>query len=294
MGALGLNDTHGILRRPGVEILADSEELCWSSAFAATQRERAYEASYRAVPSHLIILHLDGHVKVDRWIGGTRESHVVAPGGMFMMPGGIDFQVRLGGVLSTVHVYLRDQVFAEVARDLSVAVLDLSPRLGERDPLLERLILGVRDELLDPGLMGDGYVDYLARAAAARIIRTTMRSAAQAPAIRFPGVGASKVARAVDYLDAHLHRAVGLDELATVLAMSESQMIALFNKTVGMPPHRFILARRVARACDLLLRSQLSLVDIALRCGFSHQEHMTRVFKRETNLTPGAYRRTVG
>ena len=297
MGALGLDDTHGILRRPGVEMLAKSEGLRWSGAFAAMQREVPYEASFPAVDAHLMILHLDGPVKVDRWLGGGHASEVIQPGGTFIMPGGIDFRVRLGGALSTVHFYLGHHVLAEVARELSASPDGpaLRPRMGGRDPLLESLILGVRDELLDPGLMGDGYVDYLARAAAARLVRMDAASSARlVPDIRCPGTGSRKIARAIAYLNAHLHRKVSLDELAGVLDISVSQMLALFKKTVGAPPHRYILTLRVARARDLLRRGDLPLVQVALACGFAHQEHMTRVFKRELNVTPGAYRRSSG
>jgi AraC family transcriptional regulator len=294
MAALGLDDTHGILRRPSVERLAHSGGLGWSSAFAATLKETPYEASFPAVPSHLIILHLDGPVTIDRWIGGSGQSHVVPPGGTFMMPGGVDFRVRLGGALSTVHLYLQPHILAEVALGLGedASCRDLAPRLSERDPLLERLVLGVRDELLDPGLMGDGYIDYLARAVAARIIRTATRGGSPTPQIKGHGPNAAKFARALDYLDAHLHRTVRLHDLAALLAMSESQLIAFFKNTTGMPPHRYIMAMRVARARASLESGRLPLADVALSCGFSHQEHMTRVFKRETKMTPGAYRRS--
>ena len=297
MGALGLDDTHGILRRPGIEIQAESAGLRWSSVFAAVQREMPYEQSFAAVSSHLIILHLDGCVKVDRWLDGRHDERVIVAGGTFVMPGGVDFRVRLGGPLSTVHLYLRDHILDEVARDLFSKQPDriaLAPLLRERDPLLERLILAIRDELLDPGLMGDGYVDCLARAAAARLVRTHAGAAAlPVPTSGRYGHGNSKVLRANDYLNAHLHRAICLDELASVVDLSVSQTITLFKRTVGTPPHRFILTLRVARARDLLRAGKVSLAEIAFACGFSHQEHMTRVFRREMGVTPGAYRRSM-
>ena len=40
-----------------------------------------------------------------------------------------------------------------------------------------------------------------------------------------------------------------------------------------------------------LLQSDLSLAEIAYRCGFTHQEHMTRLFGRKLGMTPGAYRK---
>ena len=60
-----------------------------------------------AVDDHLLILHLDGPVTVHRRLGHKDSSRVIPPGGMFTMPGGMDFEVRLGGALQTLHLYLR-------------------------------------------------------------------------------------------------------------------------------------------------------------------------------------------
>jgi AraC family transcriptional regulator len=49
---------------------------------------------------------------------------------------------------------------------------------------------------------------------------------------------------------------------------------------------------RVTRARDLLA-SRLSIAEIAYRCGFSHQEHMTRLFGRQLGVTPAAYRKSI-
>jgi AraC family transcriptional regulator len=49
---------------------------------------------------------------------------------------------------------------------------------------------------------------------------------------------------------------------------------------------------RVERA-KRMLRGGTSIIEIALTCGFTHQEHMTRIFRRAVGVTPAAYRRSV-
>jgi AraC family transcriptional regulator len=243
-----------------------------------------------------VILHLDGYVPVDRWIGGKHEGRMIAAGGTFIMPGGVDFRVRLGGSLSTVHFYLRHHVLVEVARDMlrgDPDGVELAPRFGDSDPLLERLILSVRDEMLDPDDMSGAYVDSLARSIAARLLRAPGPRDRLAPPPPDPGARDADraFARAVDYLHAHLHRAVSLDELAASVDMSVTRLTALFKRIAHAPPHRFIMGLRVERARGLLAQGDLPLAEVALACGFSHQEHMTRMFKRATSLTPAVYRR---
>ena len=285
--------THGILRLPEARIQADSSERGWTNVFASVQTERPYAESFVSVPSHLIVLHLDGYVRVERWLAGKHEGRMIAPGGTFIMPGGIDFRVQLGGGLSTVHFYLHQHILREVARDMlpgDPERFELSPRFGESDPLLERIILSVRDEMLDPDGAGPAYIDHLARAAAARLIKTATRGQMCRRETQACG-SKSTFVRAVEYLRAHLHRSITLEELAGCVDLSVSQLTSLFKKVAHQPPHRFIMGLRVERARGLLSEGSLPLAEVALACGFSHQEHMTRIFKRETSLTPAVYRR---
>jgi hypothetical protein len=66
-----------------------------------------------------------------------------------------------------------------------------------------------------------------------------------------------------------------------------------FKKATGQSPHRYVSARRVERA-KILLRSDRSLVEIALPLSFSSQANFTRAFTKATGQAPGRYRRELG
>ena len=104
--------------RPENEPIASSMARGWRSVLASIQRERPYEESYNACPDHLIILHLDSQVKVDRWVGSARDSRLISPGGLFVVPGGMNFRVRLNDPLTTAHFYLRASIVREVSAEL--------------------------------------------------------------------------------------------------------------------------------------------------------------------------------
>jgi AraC family transcriptional regulator len=59
---------------------------------------------------------------------------------------------------------------------------------------------------------------------------------------------------------------------------------------MGVSAYQYVLGLRVERAKALLCDDGQSLADIAAQCGFSHQEHMSRVFRRFTGLTPSRYK----
>src|SRR6185437_16169369 len=97
-----VDQTHGILRRPEHRVQASSDALGWTSLYASTQRESAYQGSFSPVEDHLIILHLDGPVRVSRELDGSRVQRRIQPGGLFVLPANHGFSVALDGALTTV------------------------------------------------------------------------------------------------------------------------------------------------------------------------------------------------
>ncbi len=142
-----VQETHGILLREENEIFSTSTGLGWPTLYASAQLENPYEDKFSAVDDHLIILHLDGPVPVTRGLGKSQTRRMIAPGGLFILPGGLDFSVRLEGVLNSFHVYLRKQIVEEVAADFGYDCgTDILPSMGDHDPLIERLALGLQGQ----------------------------------------------------------------------------------------------------------------------------------------------------
>jgi AraC family transcriptional regulator len=289
----GVEETHGILWRPENRIYAKSDGLGWSSLYASTQREVPYEAQYPAVQDHLIVLHLDGPVGVRRRLAGTEARKIVPPGGLFILPGGTEFGVELEGELDSLHVYLRRDLVQEVASELGVdrPGLTLVPRLGERDLLIERLALGVREALTDEDAAAGVYVDYLSRALAARLLREHSNSAPVRSNPPKGGLTPAQIAVASDFMEAHLDRPLALADIAGACGLSPTHFARRFKAALGVPPHQRLMQLRVERA-KRLLQGPLPIVEVALACGFAHQEHLTRVFRQQTGMTPASFRRS--
>jgi AraC-like DNA-binding protein len=68
-------------------------------------------------------------------------------------------------------------------------------------------------------------------------------------------------------------------------------LIRTFRKAVGVPPHSYLIHKRVERAKQLL-RSGEPVAQVALMVGFSDQSHLNMHFKRLLNVTPGRYARS--
>jgi AraC family transcriptional regulator len=84
---------------------------------------------------------------------------------------------------------------------------------------------------------------------------------------------------------------ISLEQLAVLTGLSRSHFVRAFRMSTGVPPHRWLLARRVEAAEDLLLNTKLPIAHIAGRCGFADQSHLTRTFSRMRGVSPGEWRR---
>jgi AraC-like DNA-binding protein len=85
---------------------------------------------------------------------------------------------------------------------------------------------------------------------------------------------------------------VSLDDLARETGLSHFQLIRGFARETGLPPHAYLLQRRLQQARSLIVRG-MPLVDVAAASGFADQSHLNRLFLRNFGVTPGAYARAV-
>ena len=101
---------------------------------------------------------------------------------------------------------------------------------------------------------------------------------------------AAVLQRILEHIDANRHRALRLSELGALAHMSVFHFARLFKQSTGVPPHRFVVGRRVERAKEMLASDQASIAEIGRAVGFRTASHFTTVFHRATGMTPTAYR----
>src|SRR5262249_1751867 len=95
----------------------------------------------------------------------------------------------------------------------------------------------------------------------------------------------------VEYIEEHLDGCPSLAQLAAVVGLNPYHFARQFKAATGLPPHQYVIARRVGRARQLLQAgTDLSLAEVALHSGFSDQSQFSRHFKRLIGVTPGRFR----
>lgn len=109
---------------------------------------------------------------------------------------------------------------------------------------------------------------------------------------REPRLAGWQLRRVTELIDADLAGRIQLSTLAAACGLSVGHFSRAFRQSVGMPPYRWLVQRRIDVAKSLL-RTDLPIAELALRCGFSDQSHLTRVFKHAVGQTPGDWRRAL-
>ena len=97
----------------------------------------------------------------------------------------------------------------------------------------------------------------------------------------------------LDYIEQHLDQPLSIDALAQRVALSPYHFARMFQLSVGLAPHRYVLTRRLQRAAHLLQHSHLALGEIALSCGFASASHFSNRFRQAFGATPGLYRQAL-
>ncbi len=99
-----------------------------------------------------------------------------------------------------------------------------------------------------------------------------------------------RLLRAKDRMDAASHEEWPVGRLARVSGVSEAHFARSFKEAFGVPPHRYLLTRRIERATALLRDTDLSITEIALQTGWKGLGTFGRTFRDVTGESPGAIR----
>lgn len=164
--------------------------------------------------------------------------------------------------------------------------------VGVADPAVQQLAALCDQEIGEGGAAGRLYAESLATALIVHLFRSYGVNPHKAHRV-IGGLTPLQLRRVMDYIEARLDQDLGLAELATVADLSTHHFGQAFKASMGTPPHRYLIERRVHRAKELLIGSNQSIAEVAASVGFSSQSHMTFNFRKLVESTPARYRRAM-
>lgn len=98
---------------------------------------------------------------------------------------------------------------------------------------------------------------------------------------------------AIDYVDNHFTQAhIDYNALAALCGISYTYLSKIFIKHFGMSPNRYVIAKKIQYACDLINTKCYSVGTIAEMCGFVNTYYFSRIFKKHTGVSPTEFNKT--
>jgi AraC family transcriptional regulator len=286
--------THLSVPRSGREVRATSEGLGWGSLFVSLQHEEPESIACESIKDYFLVVQLRGQARLTLNISGQSMQKRSSVGSCSLFVRNEPFSIQIGDPHDTAHIYLRSELLDRV-RDERCAAGAHKPTLesffGVTEPLLEQLAIGCVRALRQRDASSGLYVDHLAWAMAAHLVESQSDGGSIRPRTERGGLTNRQFRRVEAYIEAHLASNVRVGDLATAAGLSPVYFCQQFKLLTGIPPFRYLRLARIERAKRLLAADELPIAELALKCGFCHQEHLTHAFKTECGTTPALYRR---
>jgi len=205
-------------------------------------------------------------------------------GAVTILPPGRPTTLLLDGTATVLFLQLPWVELCDGAIEygLDLARIELQPRLAFLDPVLAHWLYAASSGVEDEGEALRMIVERLLQAHAGRVSR--------AGSMRCGGLSPVRLRRVQNHIEAELDQPVTLADLAVEAGVSVFHFAREFRRTTGMPPHRYILQRRLGRAITLLADAHLSVAAVAAAAGFSDASHLARHLRHAAGMTPDAFR----
>src|SRR5512133_1618055 len=282
--------------RGRLEVRADAsshiarQALDWPGVLLETGGNYITGVDAVALGYHYVALNIDPQPTVLRGVTESRPRGDVTltPGTAWVVPAGDPVTLSTEAVHLCIRVVIdprhTDALLARARGD--DRPVELRRAYGIDAPQLRHLMMALAAEA-DPRMSsGLAFVETLTMALSHQL---AVHAGVQRPPAEVARGGLSPGARrrVLELIDAKLDARLSIDTLAREAGMSPAHFARAFKQTLGRPPHRFLMSRRLERARHMLEECGAAPSDVAARSGFADQAHLTRLFKREFGVTPG-------
>ncbi len=138
-------------------------------------------------------------------------------------------------------------------------------------------------------LIADHHGPDLANAVADQLVYSAIRTDQDTQRLSVPtriGVRHPKLAEVIHRMEAHIEEPISPAQLATQVGMSTRQLERLFRRYLNRSPKRYYMELRLQKARNLLMQTDMSVINVALACGFASPSHFSKCYRAHYETTP--------
>ncbi|MDZ4137087.1 MAG: GlxA family transcriptional regulator, partial [Paracoccaceae bacterium] len=139
--------------------------------------------------------------------------------------------------------------------------------------------------------------DDVANTVADQLIYSTIRTDQDTQRLSIPtriGVRHPKLSQVIQMMETAIEEPISPADLADDVGMSTRQLERLFRRYLNRSPKRYYMELRLSKARNLLMQTDMSVINVALACGFASPSHFSKCYRAHYNTTPYRERGTQG
>ena len=289
---INLNQTEAFAQILSTAPNLSSYQTGWNDFFLAYYQEHpGCESPQSSFRQHALEIIEPGFVSShERYLAEQHLAYTLQGGEASFCPANTNHWTKWDEPLSFTVITFELDLFTRVSLQMyNCDRLELTPQWQVFDPTIQGIVKALKADLAANCPAGKLYGESFGASLAVHLVKhfsvipliSNYRSAA---------FSNKKQQEVLDFIEAYLDTDICLEDLAKIVGISKYYFCRLFKKAIGLPPHQYIVRRRIERAKKLLKYSDLTTVEIALECGFAHQSHLSRHFKRIVGVSPRQFR----
>ncbi len=146
-------------------------------------------------------------------------------------------------------------------------------------------------------LIADEHGPELANSVADQLVYSSIRTDQDTQRLSVPtriGVRHPKLAQVIRMMETHIEDPISPAILAQDVGMSTRQLERLFRRYLSRSPKRYYMELRLQKARNLLMQTDMSVINVALACGFTSPSHFSKCYRAHYQTTPYRERGTHG
>jgi transcriptional regulator GlxA family with amidase domain len=138
-------------------------------------------------------------------------------------------------------------------------------------------------------LIADDHGEELASAVADILIYSSIRTDQDTQRLSIPtriGVRHPKLSRVIQIMETSIEEPISPATLAKDVGMSTRQLERLFRRYLSRSPKRYYMELRLQKARNLLMQTDMTVINVALACGFASPSHFSKCYRSHYDTTP--------
>ncbi len=138
-------------------------------------------------------------------------------------------------------------------------------------------------------IIADQQGEELANLVADQLIYSSIRTDQDTQRLSVPtriGVRHPKLSQVIQMMEANIEEPISPAVLAKDVGMSTRQLERLFRRYLNRSPKRYYMELRLQKARNLLMQTDMSVINVALACGFASPSHFSKCYRAQYNTTP--------